>query len=764
MPPAVASGPTFDIATVKPLLSDPRLAEAKSAIDAGKLGEATRVVQAVRKPMTDGDERASFAYLEGVLAERAGMPEPALVAMKLAAATEGPLAQHARLRVVELSASLGRHAEALAAAKKINVGSASSITQARLDQATVESLARTGAIAELEPVLGRLFGEAPRAPGWSRQALVVARSLSNKPAVDASRLSLKLADLVRFESNKGRGAEDAEKIANEMISRLPRDKQAAQKNPSPSEKLARGEKLCASNQAKRALKLLDELEKKKLAELSAAEQCRLYRARGEALLQVKRKREGYDAHVTATERCAGSDAMASALFDAGKAAQRANLNSEAASLFGRFEAAFPKHERADDARLEGALAQKEAGNSAAFKKLLGSIASDYPKGDRTRDGLFALAQYALETSAWADAKELLTLGRTLGAERTYYRAGRFSYYLGRAEVGLGNVDAGAKLYESVLLSAPLSYYAALAASRLEALEKGRAERVLRTAIAMENAPNAAPELPLEQAKDPRAIAAVALASVGDEKGLEDALESLGVTKHTAEPALILFGARLTAIAGDAQGAHAILRTAREREGVGDRREVSELASELPRGSMRGVYELAFPRLFRSEFEAASKESGVPETVLFALSREESAFLPKALSVANARGLMQVVPTTGAGVARNLGIKLKADSLYDPSINTRVGARFLAGVLRKFAAAPPLAFAAYNAGPGAPQKWLEERPGWDFDLWVENIPYTETRNYVKRVLSSVFVYQVLYGQTSGGTLLGEIANCPLAVPR
>jgi soluble lytic murein transglycosylase len=151
-------------------------------------------------------------------------------------------------------------------------------------------------------------------------------------------------------------------------------------------------------------------------------------------------------------------------------------------------------------------------------------------------------------------------------------------------------------------------------------------------------------------------------------------------------------------------------------------------------------------------------------VLFAISREESAFLPKALSVADARGLMQVIPPTGSGLARRLGIKWKADTLFDPSANTRIGARYLAGLRTQFSTALPLAFAGYNAGPGAPKKWLEERPGWDFDLWVENIPYTETRNYVKRVLSSVFAYQVLYGETHGETQLGEIANCPLAVPR
>jgi len=765
-PLAAARGPVFDVATVKSLLLDPRLAQAKIALDAGRTQEAARSVQALRKALTgDPLERASFAYLEGVLCRRAGMPEAALAAMKLAAEGSGPLAPHATLRIVELSASLGRHAEAVAASKKITIDQRTSINLAALDVALIESLARVGSADDVRPVATRLFfDDSKRPPGWSRLALLVARSLSNKPGLEAARLALEVLDRVRFESAKGRGADEADKLAAQIISRLPREEQAQAKDPAAAGRLARAEKLVISAQAKRALKLLDDLEKKDLAKLSKEELCRLARARGDALTAVKRKREGYDAHVLATDRCAGLELMPRALFDAGRAAQKANLNTEAAALFGRLEAGFPKHERADDARVEGALASLESGNVAAFAKLLSTVTKDYPKGDRTRDGVFALAKNAMQTNAWAEAKEALLLGEALGPaglgpEQSYYRAGRFAYYLGRAEVGLGNAEAGAKQYESVLLSAPLSYYAALAASRLEASRAGRAERLLSSAISLDNAPNKAPELDLEQAKDPRVVAVIALASVGDAAGLGVALGALGVGDHRADPAMLLFGARMLAIAGDLQGAHAVLRTAREREASDKRREVTELVTELPRGNMRGVYELAFPRLFRAEFEAASKESGVPEGVLFALSREESAFEPKALSHANARGLMQVIPATGSVGARKLGIKYAADTLFDPSANTRIGARFLANLRTQFAAAPPLAFAGYNAGPGAPKRWLEERPGWDFDLWVENIPYTETRNYVKRVLSSVFVYQALYGES----VLGEIANCPLAVP-
>ena len=85
-----------------------------------------------------------------------------------------------------------------------------------------------------------------------------------------------------------------------------------------------------------------------------------------------------------------------------------------------------------------------------------------------------------------------------------------------------------------------------------------------------------------------------------------------------------------------------------------------------------------------------------------------------------------------------GIKTDGDNL-------RIGARYLKNQRDHFDAAPVLCIPAYNAGPGAPDQWLKDRPGVDFDLWVEHIPYTETREYTKRVITSWFAYEILYGK-------------------
>jgi soluble lytic murein transglycosylase len=133
-------------------------------------------------------------------------------------------------------------------------------------------------------------------------------------------------------------------------------------------------------------------------------------------------------------------------------------------------------------------------------------------------------------------------------------------------------------------------------------------------------------------------------------------------------------------------------------------------------------------------------------IVNAITRQESNFDPQAVSPANARGLMQLLPTTGAEVARRLGIKLQTPQLtQDPALNMRLGATFLAGLIDRYRGALPLAAAGYNAGPGRVTEWIGsfgDPRGGDIAMldWLELIPIAETRNYVQRVIENVGVYR------------------------
>jgi soluble lytic murein transglycosylase len=115
------------------------------------------------------------------------------------------------------------------------------------------------------------------------------------------------------------------------------------------------------------------------------------------------------------------------------------------------------------------------------------------------------------------------------------------------------------------------------------------------------------------------------------------------------------------------------------------------------------------------------------------------FDPKARSGANARGLMQVLPETGAGVARRLGLPWSgAESLYDPQTNIVLGTAYLRQMEEKYGR-PYVAIAAYNAGPAPTARWQSQRPAMDPDFWIETISYKETREYVARVLAFSVIY-------------------------
>jgi len=142
-------------------------------------------------------------------------------------------------------------------------------------------------------------------------------------------------------------------------------------------------------------------------------------------------------------------------------------------------------------------------------------------------------------------------------------------------------------------------------------------------------------------------------------------------------------------------------------------------------------------------------SHVEPHVAYAIARQESGFNPKARSSANAQGLMQVLPTTAKLVAKRLGIAFDAKKLYDPVYNVQIGAAELGHAIQNYRGSYILTFVAYNAGPGRVREWIERfgdprDPKIDPIDWVERIPFSETRNYVQRVMENMQVYRVRFG--------------------
>lgn len=154
--------------------------------------------------------------------------------------------------------------------------------------------------------------------------------------------------------------------------------------------------------------------------------------------------------------------------------------------------------------------------------------------------------------------------------------------------------------------------------------------------------------------------------------------------------------------------------------------------------------LRFPVKHKQHVEKAADQNKLTKHWIMAMIRQESAFMEDAHSSAGAMGLMQLMPATARQVARSLKLrKPKRSDLMTPAKNIRLGSAYLAQVLNRFDQNPVLAIAAYNAGPHRVSKWIpaETMPA---DIWIELVPYRETRNYLKSVLA----YSVIYADKLG----------------
>ena len=151
-------------------------------------------------------------------------------------------------------------------------------------------------------------------------------------------------------------------------------------------------------------------------------------------------------------------------------------------------------------------------------------------------------------------------------------------------------------------------------------------------------------------------------------------------------------------------------------------------------------ELRFPLLHRELIEAAANEYALDPGWIFGVVRQESGFVADARSQAGALGLMQVMPATGRWLGRKLKLPLGgSQALLNVETNVRLGASYLKEILTRNNGHQVLATAAYNAGPARIGHWLPPQP-LEADVWVETIPYTETRGYVKNVLAYTAVYE------------------------
>jgi soluble lytic murein transglycosylase len=351
---------------------------------------------------------------------------------------------------------------------------------------------------------------------------------------------------------------------------------------------------------------------------------------------------------------------------------------------------------------------------AVFRRLLKA----FPMGRFAPRAAWKVGWRALRAGNVSEAADLFETTAAAFPGSTYRPA--YLYWAARARYALRGRQAAADLYEIVRTDYRYSYYGRLAEAALD--RDGLPVRVALTSGA---------QVMRLQAPPPTAALIRALLSAGLH---DDAVNEIRYAQHRwgESPALEATLGWVEYQRGDlVAGARAVKRAYPEY--------VSAVGESLPRDLSTVIFPLGYWSLIREQ----ATRLGLDPYVLAALIAQESGFVPDIRSPAKAVGLMQLVPGTAQRYARKLGLLSYSPAhLVRPETNIRLGTAYFADLMREFGELH-LALASYNAGENRVRRWLAERPGLAPDEFVDDIPFPETQEYVKRILGTAEEYRRIY---------------------
>lgn len=660
-----------------------------AALSAGDPGAALRASRAALAAVTHGEAGARGHLLAARALELDGRPAEA--AAEIASALDSlpvTIVPAARERLAAALAAAGRPAEAAVAWALAGSG-ADPVDRPRLAAAEARAWLTAG-----EP--GRAGQAAATGGGYPAARLALARSwvVQGDPRAFPALRELALEQA---------GELEGEEAARLLVAISPGTLAVA-------DRIERARHLVSDGRTEAAIAEIDAVEDA----VGAAPLTSVLR--GVALLQAGRPAEA-ERVASPVARLPGPGEPAAARYVLARAAARQGRIEEAVARFRQVARERPvvpgltatqQSSVADDAAFLAAWLPYDLGRYEQVAGALRRFVRERPGARRAPDARWFQA-WALFRSGDRPAARV-ALRRLAERESGTGRAAAL-YWLARVEAG---PEGAAAAYRAAIAEIPGGWYALLSAARLERLG------LPVPAVA----PPPPSPLPVPPA-DPHAAAAMALAVDLAGAGLREEsaalLQRLSRAPGVRSRATLL--AEAAAFAGDAE---VPFRMARDHLAPGIR-------------TMRW----AFPVAHAEVLHPAAARLGVDSSLALSVMRRESAFVAAARSTAGAEGLFQLRPVTASRLAALLGVPGDPD-LSAPATNICLGVAYLALLADRFAT-PAQVLAAYNAGPAAAVAWSRDRAGVPLDEWVEDIPYRETRRYVRAVLADRALYRMLAGE-------------------
>lgn len=724
---------SFDPEIARPAAGSP-LALVRERIAAADLPGARALALS---SLTANPQDASSIELRFVLARvQVALGDPTAGARSFAevGATTHPLAPWARLRQAELIESADA-AAALRLASPLAAGSSAELDhwagQDRARAVEARALLLTGHRDEALTRLRALVSAARPSVGAASIALPLADTLAQGSEIAGREEALALYRRVASRAPLADQGRASETKAAALLATLPEDRRLALAEPTLEDAIARGDAFFESSRNEAAEQAYAAVAVRLAAAGDTTRRCAVRLQQARSLDRRRARTEAAALFIAVADECGEPNVKAWARYGAGRALHNLSRYGDAIAQFEALERDAPTHSLADDALLRAAIVAREHADDTGFAERLTTLPTRYPNGDMRGEARF-LAAWRLRALGKRE-EALAELDRSLAegpAEAGEDVRGRAAYWRARLLDELGRSAEAAAAHEALCSSTPLAYYAQLSLVQLARLDATRADAVRAAWLGdVREVPLLFPRRP--ELDSPAFTRAVALLRTGDVDLALLEFAALGATGEGADPDALWLVAALLDRAGAYGQSSALIR--------------KRLASRLevaPTGRARALWRLAYPHAFAPIIEDAATAEAVPASLVRAIAREESAFDPEARSAVGASGLIQLMSGTARRFAEPLGLPSDGASLRRPEINVRIGSRFLGFLVRRYPGRPGLVPGAYNAGEGAMDRWQRARASEPLDVFVENVPYDESRRYTRRVLQTWGTYSVL----------------------
>ena len=494
---------------------------------------------------------------------------------------------------------------------------------------------------------------------------------------------------------------------------------------------------------------------------------------GIALFNLGRRTEAAAMLEKLTQEFPRDQRVPEALYWLGKSYSKLGERDKGVQAFRKILDSYSGSEWADDALFLTGNIYREADDLKKALAFYGRLATEYPESKFADSALWWKAWACYGAGEYRKAEQ--TLQELVLRYPKSFLVNQARYWQGRISEKTGSKAKAAAYYGNVLKRAPYTYYGYRAGERLTGIKSSdaavRTEEAAFAVSACEDGPCPDDSAGSSDTDDgPPVWADEALKTLAAEPSFTKSLELLYLDmKKEAAAELSMLQARQPRKRG------ALLGLSKTFFELGDyyrslmlvltnyERYLDGKAGDTP----RDFWLLAYPQGYWDSIASYSRKYGQDPFFIAAIIREESQFHAEALSPAGARGVMQVMPATGAWVAQMIRVPgFDPNRLFDSDTAINIGTWYIGHLMKRFKGDALFTAAAYNAGPEAVFAWLARNGhNTERDEFVESIPFSETRGYVKKVMRNYAEYKRIYGRTvesaSRITTRGEQAPGPMA---